>query len=275
MFSLAFFGQSEADKYLAGMTDTDPTLRTDLRTLINALVAAGVWSKLRYLGVIQNLQADTQRCLKRRTSSFSWGSMSYLANNGLTAATTVGYISSGFSPVVMSDNSFTFGTTITVAPPTGSSTGHHFGRWDLASSVDNYIAGYYQYGGGFGSNWGNNGSYLRFITNPHTIGASLANGTTLFGGRQDSNTVFSGAGATTTSRTSLGSAARLGSFSVWTGVPDDSVYHGNWNNGSGPSASANTATEIGAWFGADYLSAAETDALATAINTYLTARGAI
>lgn len=276
MFSLALLGQSEASKYVAGMADTDATIRGHVHTLITSLVAAGIWSKLEYLGVIQNLQADTQRCLKRRTSSFSWSGMTYLANNGLTASMNTGFISSGFDPhvdaSVLTDDSHTFGSLLTEAPPTSDFDFSPFGRWDLATSVDNISLNYLTWSSGPG--WGVQNFALRYSAANYAVGASLNNGSLVFGGRQNSTTMFAGQGVGTTGRTSA-SVTKVGTFSAWVSGSDKNMYHGNRNTGTGPASDANLFSEIGAWFGAAYLTDAETDALATALNTYLTARGAI
>lgn len=78
----------EAQQYIDRMTDTDPTRRAHIATLIDGLVADGIWSKLDILSVAQYLEADSLRDLKGLVDATKVNSPTFTSLNGFTMHAT-------------------------------------------------------------------------------------------------------------------------------------------------------------------------------------------
>lgn len=93
-------GSTEADQYLARMTDTDPTLRSHITTLINGLVFDGIWPLLDKLTVAQTLESDSLLNLVSPSyPSVNVGPCAFVADQGFTTDfATTHYLRTGFTP---------------------------------------------------------------------------------------------------------------------------------------------------------------------------------
>jgi len=264
-FNIGIFSGSSgpAGAYLSRMTDTDATIRSDITTLINGLVTDGIWDKLEYLGVIQNLEADSKLCLKRTAGAFTFNSYTYLANNYVKPNASSGYIGTGFDPeadaTVMTEDSFAFSTYMgTVTVPVSSSNYAH-GRWDGISSVSQLIGQYIESTPN-SIGWALNSTPV-FIASP-TIGLWLS--------ARNSTDEYIYAGSANHNLTQ----SRSGDF-TWnpSASGDRSMFHGAYNlNGA---AAVSMQDEVMEWHGGSYLTPTEVTNFRTRIETYLTARGAI
>jgi len=253
MFSNA---RTPVQAYLSRMSDTDSVIRAHITTLINGLITDGIWDKLAYLGVIQNLESDSLLCLKRETGTFAFVDCTYLANNYIKP-NAAGYIDSNFDPeidsTIVNKDSFSFSSylnTITTVD------GNAYGRWD-ATNIVRYLAQ------ANGSN-----SFFWHINSLNISEPSATRGLWLGSSSATDSYIYSG-GVNNSS-----SGANNGLFTWSTSISGDrSVYHGAANIGG--TVSTVMQDEVMAWHGGSYLTPAEVANFRTRIETYLTARGAI
>ncbi len=265
--NIAHFSTSDvspSQAYLSIMSDTDSVIRADIKTLIDGLVTDGIWDKLEYLGVIQNLEADTKKCLKRLATKFSWVSSTYTANQQVHIDSEGGGIYSGFDPdadaTILSEDDFHFATYVKSTPTVTSQT-YALGRWDYVTTVENLVCiSYYTNCVYYG---------LRFDT---SASATAVDGLWVIS--RESSTDLDGYSDTNTGNST---AARRGVFSEWSPTSETGrdMVHGAINSGDDDVLLGSLITDIPAWCGGSGLTATEVSNLRSRLETYLTARGAI
>lgn len=257
MFSCigALLGGGPAENYVSAMTDTDPTRRGYIRDLINGLVDDGVWSKLKYLGVVQHDSNDTSRCLKRRTSPYVWEGATAIAGKYIELTSTTGYLSSAYEPPASLDEDFTFGTFMS---NTQNWNAHSLGRWDPALSVINALS-------------------VQLYSPGYMVGTALASPSLLHSVPHIGKGLISGGRDGSVEKMYLDadeytqSQDVQGSFGPWSSGGSRAVWHGNRNEGSAAPAYAGVGQRIHAWYGASSLSNAEHTALHSRLDTYIRA----
>lgn len=280
--------EDPANAYIVGMADiSNTTLQGHLRTLITGLVTDAVWAKLAYFGVIQNLEADTLRCLVRRTSSFSskvasgYQSLLYTPNSGYSIDTSAtperrGAVSSGYTPdpadIALRDTFGIFqylGNNGSAAP--GDNT-PFMGR--ISTTQCSYKTALTSFYG--------DPVYARrqqtltssgnaaYVLNTETT--AYNNPEFQFAGRNDTNTAQIHKNAGNVSVADV----RAGTWDWPYSSPNSAIYHLGHNAAGITINYLNNGARLCAWgMTRESISTAQVDALRARLATYLTARGAI
>jgi hypothetical protein len=268
-----------ASAYIVGMTDMGATLRGHIRTLINGLITDGLWSKLIYLGVAQNLEADTKRCLVRRASLFTpvgigSSNLGYTANRGYfrKQTTNEGSLSSGYTPdpadLVLRDSHGLFSVFGALGVPDGFQQWIH-GRY--STDTDAVLGSVTRSAGDLTQVLIRDLNMASDYISPTPV-AVLSNKNFMYSARISASQVRGGlSDISTLPRTRVGTLA-------WGYSGYASIFHLGMNAHGAASEGWNydgaTPTYINAWGMTDgSLDAAQIANLRTRINTYLTALG--
>jgi len=265
-----------AAAYVGRMDDTDATIRGHISDLINGLQSDGVWSHLRYFGVIQHLESDSERCLVRCAPYFSIVQttpspvvVTHEADSGYLHtynAAAQGALSSGYTPdpaSVLERDAFGFFSYFSA----GSSIGTFQNVMGRTAGVAADAVMAYQHIGN---------SVLittlrAFYENITPVDLPSASPMFYYLGRDNSSSIRGHVNSAVVTAT----RARTGTWTWSSG--DGAIYHMGINSSGSPDSPGGTGSpRLGAWGGTDGgLNTTQVNALRTRIETYLTARGAI